>query len=64
MLFVKMKVALTDVVCGSPRRHEHHDLIVPLLAFFVGVDLVHLLWVVRYDTVRETGTMCIIVRSI
>jgi len=64
VLFVKMKVTLADIVRGSTRRHEHHDLIVPLLTLFIRFGPVHLLGVIRYDAIRESSTMCVRVVSI
>jgi len=59
VLFVKMEVTLANVVRGSTRRHEHHDLIVPLLTLFIRFGPVHLLGVIRYDAIRESSTVCV-----
>src|SRR5210317_606868 len=46
VLFVKMKITLTNVIRRSPRRHEHHDFEVPLFTLFVSVNLIHIFWIV------------------
>jgi len=46
VLLVKVEVTLTNVVCGSPRTHEHHDFKVPLLTLLVGLSFVNLCGIV------------------
>jgi hypothetical protein len=64
VLFVKVKVPLSYVVRGSPRRHEHHDLVVPLLTLLVGTSPIHPLGVVGHNTLWEMCAMSVRVVSI
>jgi len=64
VLFVKVKITLTNVVCGPTRADKHHDFEVTLLALFICTSFVDLFRIVGYNAIRETSAVCIVVVSI
>jgi hypothetical protein len=64
VLFVKVKIALTNVVCGPPRADKHHDFEVTLLTLFICISFVDFFRIVGYNAIREAGAVCIVVVSI
>jgi hypothetical protein len=64
VLHVEVKVSLANVVCGSPRTDEHHDFVVSLFTLLIRFGTIDLHWVVRNNTVWESGAVSIVVISI
>jgi hypothetical protein len=46
VLFVKMKITLSNIICWSSRTDKHHDFVVSFLTLFVGFGFVHFFGIV------------------
>jgi hypothetical protein len=64
VLFVKVEIPLADIVCRSPRGHEHHDFVVPLFTLLISTHFVHLFRVIGDDALRKIRTVGIVVITV
>jgi len=64
VLHVEVKVSLTNIVCRSSGTDEHHDFVVSLFTLLIRFGTIDLRWVVRNNTLWESGAVSIVVVSI